>query len=93
MQIIGVHTPETEEEKVDKNVEREVKKREITYPVLLDQKGENWNRWQQRYWPSVYLIDRKGRVRYRWEGELAWKGARGEEIMAKRIEMLLREKP
>ena len=91
--IIGVHSPETEEEKVDKNVEREVKKQGITYPILLDQKGENWNRWQQRYWPTVYLIDKKGRVRYRCEGELGWKGARGEEFMAKRIEMLLREKP
>jgi peroxiredoxin len=92
VQIIGVHTPETEEEKVDANVEKQVKKLGITYPVLLDQKGDNWKRWEQRYWPTVYLIDKKGRVRYRWEGELAWKGARGEKIMAERIEMLLKEK-
>ena len=58
----------------------------------MDQKGENWNRWQQRFWPTVYLIDKKGRVRYRWEGELGWKGAKGEKIMAERVEFLLREK-
>ena len=91
--IIGVHTPETEEEKVDKIVEKQVKKLGITYPVLLDQKGENWKRWEQRYWPTVYLIDKKGRVRYRWEGELEWKNAGGERIMANLVERLLREKP
>ena len=64
----------------------------ITYPVLLDQKGENWIKWQQRYWPTVYLIDKRGHVRYAWEGELGWKGAGGEQKMAQRVEMLLKEK-
>jgi hypothetical protein len=60
--------------------------------VLLDQKGENWNRWQQRMWPTVYIIDKQGRVRYRWEGELDWKKAGGERIMGDLVERLLREK-
>jgi len=73
-------------------VERHVKKAAITYPVLIDKGGENWNRWGQRFWPTVYLIDKRGRVRYRWEGELEWEHAGGEAKMALRIEDLLNEK-
>jgi hypothetical protein len=42
-------------------------------------------------WPSVYLIDKKGRVRYWWYGELNWKEAGGQRIMAAKIEELLAE--
>jgi thiol-disulfide isomerase/thioredoxin len=89
--IIGVHTPETASERVADNVSRRVRELGITYPILLDQQGTNWNRWQQRFWPTVYLIDKKGRVRYRWEGELEYNRAGGEAKMAQRIDDLLRE--
>jgi hypothetical protein len=69
-----------------------VKKLGITYPVLLDQKAANWARWGQQYWPCVYLIDKKGHVRYRWAGELEYEHAGGEEIMASRVQELLEEK-
>ena len=103
MLIIGVHTPETKEERNADNVAKEVKRQGITYPVLIDpvgvtypvrpdQGGENWTRWHQAIWPAVYLIDKKGQVRYGWEGELDWQGAGGEAKMAQRIEELLKEK-
>ena len=90
--IIGIHTPETDEEKVTANVERKVKELGITYPVLVDQKGENWRRWEQEYWPTVYLIDKKGHVRYWWAGELEYRRAGGEAKMTKLIQELLNEK-
>lgn len=90
--IIGVHTPETDEEKAPANVARRVKKLGITYPILLDQKGENWNRWSQEYWPTVYLLDKRGHVRYRWAGELDYEHANGEEIMARLVDRLLAER-
>ena len=92
VEIIGIHTPETEEEKVADNVLKRVKEMGITYPVLLDQKRENWNRWEQEYWPTVYVIDRKGRVRYRWTGELEYKSAGGTAIVEEQITKLLLEK-
>ena len=90
--IIGVHTPETDEEKIPANVEKAVKAWGIAYPVLLDSNGQNWRRWEQEWWPTVYLIDKRGHVRYRWTGELEWQHAGGERIMADAIERLLREK-
>jgi thiol-disulfide isomerase/thioredoxin len=90
--MIGVHTPETEEEKDFKNVQRAVKKMGITYPVLFDEKNENWLKWQQQYWPTVYILDKRGNVRAYWVGELAWIGADGEDIMSRKIEALLEER-
>lgn len=92
VEIIGIHTPETEEEKNPDNVRKSVKRLNITYPILLDTKGENWKGWAQQWWPTVWLVDKNGKVRYRWQGELAWKGADGERIMARKIQELLDER-
>jgi hypothetical protein len=43
-------------------------------------------------WPSVYLVDKHGRVRYWWYGELNWQGAKGEQFIRGKIEELLVEK-
>ena len=93
VELLSIHTPETEQEKVTDNVRKYVKENGITYPVLVDTSTENWRRWGQRYWPAVLLIDRKGIVRYRWEGELEHQGAGGEKRMADLVEQLLKEKP
>jgi thiol-disulfide isomerase/thioredoxin len=90
--VIGVHTPETPDERVTANVVRRTRELGIRYPVLLDQRGENWRRWDQQYWPTVYLVDRKGRVRYVWLGELEYAGQRGEARLTERLRDLLRER-
>ncbi|MGE5735910.1 MAG: redoxin domain-containing protein [Acidobacteriota bacterium] len=91
LEIIGVHTPETDEERDPKNVAKKVKEYEITYPVLIDQQAENWKIWQQRYWPTVYLVDKQGRVRFAWEGELEYQNAGGNAKLIGYIEALLSE--
>lgn len=89
--IIGIHTPETESERNAVNVMAAVKQLGIEYPVLIDDQMANWRRWGQQFWPTVYLIDRKGRIRYRWEGELNYGNSGGEDKMAVLIEKLLKE--
>ena len=91
VEIIGVHTPETDSERLADNVIRKLRERRLAWPVLLDPEGENWRRWGQAYWPTVYLIDREGFIRYRWEGELEWNRSGGEAAMAAKIEELLKE--
>jgi hypothetical protein len=76
---------------VTANVEKAVKEEGVTYPVLIDARAENWRRWGTRYWPTVWLIDKQGKARYRWEGELEYKNAGGEATMARLVEELLRE--
>ena len=60
--------------------------------MLLDNEKRNWNAWGNSMWPTVYLIDKQGYVRYWWFGELKWQGNDGEKLLRQRIEELLKEK-
>ena len=46
-----------------------VRERGITYPVAIDNDFATWNRYKNRYWPALYLIDKRGIVRYLRIGE------------------------
>jgi len=74
VEVIGVHTPELPEERNPKNVARFARERGISYPILIDGQGANWNRWKQQYWPTVYVVDGDGQVAFKWEGELGSDG-------------------
>ena len=89
--ILGVHTPETSTERQLDRVKAKVAEEKFRFPIVVDNDSENWKAWGNSMWPSVYLIDKQGRVRYWWYGELNWQGAGGQEIMSKRIEELLAE--
>jgi len=90
--IIGIHTPEGEGERNIESVQAKVKESEFTFPVLVDTNRKNWTAWGNGIWPSVYLIDKRGYLRYWWYGELNWQGNDGEKVMRQRIEELLAEK-
>ena len=87
--ILGIHTPEFDVEKKVAKIQAKVKENKLTFPIAVDNEGANWKAWSNRYWPCVYLVDKKGNVRYRWEGEL---GKDGESRMRKAIDELLAEK-
>ncbi|MGA2657813.1 MAG: redoxin domain-containing protein [Verrucomicrobiota bacterium] len=91
LEVIGIHTPETAAERDPAKVAKKVKELGIDYPVLLDPDRANWDRWQQRYWPAIWLLDKQGRVRYCWEGELEYQGAGGSSKMTDLIRSLLSE--
>jgi hypothetical protein len=77
---------------VIERVRQKVRDNGMKYPIAVDSSRKIWRAWDNRFWPSVYLIDKKGNVRYRWDGELNWKGTSGEKIMRKKIEELLAER-
>lgn len=89
--MIGIHTPETEHERDGKALRQEIRKKKLAYPIVIDGDAKDWKRWGNRWWPCTYLIDKQGIVRYRWDGELNWKGIEGEASMRKKIEELLAE--
>jgi peroxiredoxin len=91
LKIVGIHTPETEAERNVDTLRKKIEEAGLPFPVLVDNDKRNWNAWGNSMWPSVYLIDKQGYLRYWWYGELDWKGAGGQEILAKRIEELLAE--
>lgn len=90
-QIIGVHTPETRSERNLSSLKQFLAERKITYPVLVDNQSQNWDRWNVHAWPTVFLIDKKGRIRDVWEGELEYDGAMRTAKFSGEIRDLLKE--
>lgn len=70
--IIGVHKPEFEFEKDYAGVAEAVRQAGIEYPVVLDNDDATWDAYDQHYWPTMYLIDADGFVRYKHIGEGAY---------------------
>lgn len=70
--IIGNHFPEFSYEHDLENLKNAVRKLEIPYAVVQDNPGDNWRAYNNRYWPTLYLIDRQGAVRYVHIGEGAY---------------------
>jgi thiol-disulfide isomerase/thioredoxin len=91
VEVIGIHTPETKWESGLSFVRMRVRQYGITYPVVTDNDSVNWTRWNNEFWPTVYLVDKKGVIRYRWDGELNWDNAGGTVQMTALIEKLLKE--
>ncbi|MBC7871317.1 MAG: redoxin domain-containing protein [Chitinophagaceae bacterium] len=67
--VIGNHYPEYSYERDIQNVAAFLEEREITYPIAQDNAGSTWMAYKQRYWPTIYLIDKVGHIRYRTIGE------------------------
>lgn len=89
--IVGIHTPETQAERDVERLKRKVVEAGFEFPILIDNGKKNWDAWGNTMWPSVYLVDTQGRIRYWWYGELNWQGAGGEQKLRSRIEELLAE--
>jgi hypothetical protein len=67
--LVGVHTPEFEFEKDLDNVRRALKEMKVTYPVAVDNDYAIWRAFENRYWPALYFVDARGRVRHHHFGE------------------------
>ena len=86
--MVGIHTPEFDAEKKVDRIEERMEKNKLTFAVAVDNDQKNWNAWGNRYWPAIYLVDKAGNVRERWEGEL---GDKGYKQMTEKIDALLKE--
>jgi len=67
--VIGVHTPEFPFEHNVDNVRRAVQQMRVEYPVVVDNEYSIWRAFNNQYWPALYLLDARGRVREHQFGE------------------------
>jgi thiol-disulfide isomerase/thioredoxin len=67
--VIGVHTPEFTFAQYESNVERGIREFGLTYPIVIDSNREIWTAFANRYWPTKYLLDKDGYLRYGHFGE------------------------
>lgn len=70
--IIGVHSPEFEFEKSEKNLAQAIKDFKLPYPIVQDNDFATWRAYNNRYWPAKYIIDKEGYIRYTHFGEGAY---------------------
>jgi thiol-disulfide isomerase/thioredoxin len=85
LEIVGVHSPEFDFEKVVPNVRAAVARHRLPYPVALDSDMRTWRAYQNQYWPRVFLIDARGRIRFDHIGE------GGDEELQEQVRGLLAE--
>ena len=67
--LIGVHTPEFSFERDLENVRRAMRQMKVEYPIVLDNDYAIWRAFDNNYWPALYFIDARGRVREHHFGE------------------------
>ena len=66
---IGVHTPQFPFAEDPMNVRSAVEKLGIKYPVVTDNNYFIWNSFRNRIWPTKYLVDKHGFIKYLHVGE------------------------
>lgn len=67
--VVGVHTPEFPFESNLANVRRAVQQMKIEYPVVIDNDRSIWRAFKNQYWPALYFLDARGRIRQHHFGE------------------------
>ncbi len=67
--VIGVHSPEFGFEKQLPKVRWAAEMFRVDYPVSVDNEFAIWRGFGNQYWPALYLVDGKGRLRHTHFGE------------------------
>ncbi|NOT96220.1 MAG: redoxin domain-containing protein [Nitrospira sp.] len=62
--VIGVHSPEFSYERELDKVQQYLKGHDIRFAVPIDNDFSTWNKYGNRYWPAMYLIDKQGVIRH-----------------------------
>jgi hypothetical protein len=70
--VIGNHYPEFTYERDLDNLIEAVERLDIPYPVAQDNNRKTWKAYGTRYWPTLFLIDKHGHIRYVHIGEGAY---------------------
>jgi thiol-disulfide isomerase/thioredoxin len=83
--VIGNHYPEFDYERSLDNLKKAIADQNVPFPVAQDNDGKTWKAYKNGYWPTIYLIDKRGEIRYEHIGE------GGYEITEAAIQSLLAE--
>ena len=70
--VVGMHSPEFSFEKDRAGVIEAAAKFGLEYPIAQDNDFVTWQVFNNMYWPTKYLIDRNGVIRYTHIGEGAY---------------------
>lgn len=80
LRIVSIHTPELPYERDPVAVGAAVRRLGIGYPVLFDPDFAQWNAFDNRYWPAVYLFNGSGQLLAAYAGEIHVGDLRAREL-------------
>ena len=84
--VIAIHSPEFRYEHDVNKVQNYIREHQLPYAVPIDNEFKTWKQYKNRYWPTLYLIDKHGTIQYIKIGEGAY------EQTEQEIQRLLGEK-
>ena len=67
--VIGVHSPEFDEERKAEHLREAISSLGIGYAVVTDNDYQTWKAYNVEAWPTLFLLDKQGRVRWMHVGE------------------------
>src|ERR1043165_10225013 len=70
--VIGVHTPELDTERDVNNLRHEIAELGISFPVMTDNDYSTWNAYRVQAWPTWFVLDKQGHIRWQHVGEGAY---------------------
>jgi len=89
--IVGVHTPEFDQEKKRARVEEAVREHGLgAHSHFLDNHMDYWRALRNEYWPAIYVVDGRGQIRDRAFGEVHI-GTSQDRELRRLVEQLLAE--
>ena len=92
LKIIGIHIrSEDRDWEIDK-ISKRVKELLPYFSTIIDENNDTMTEWGVKSAPSLFLIDRQGKIRYQFEGLLSWKTFDIHRDMEKKLQGLLKEK-
>lgn len=62
--VIAIHSPEFSYERSADRVKEYIDEHNIQYAVPIDNDFETWKKYRNRFWPTLYLIDKQGLIQY-----------------------------
>ena len=68
-QVIGIHSPEFEHERDRERIWDKIEEFGLDHPIMIDNELAYWRALRNRYWPAFYLVDKRGKIRFRHAGE------------------------
>ena len=86
--MLSVHTPETRFERASAATVRFAREHDLRFPVLVDNRSRVWNIYGVRSWPTGILIDKQGRIRAEFVGELNWENSGEYKTVGRQTEAL-----
>jgi thiol-disulfide isomerase/thioredoxin/sugar lactone lactonase YvrE len=67
--VVGVHSPKFDAESEQERLRSAIAENSVGHPVAVDGAMKIWTQWGARAWPTIVVLDTKGRVVWRASGE------------------------